>query len=88
MKMFAPIMSGLLQSLGLERGLLVILCTLFLWLVVVGCAISSVFAQPIDRKQRIFWIALILGLPLVGLLAYLPFSVRRANHPMLFQSKN
>lgn len=80
-------MSGLLQSIGLQPGSLVMICTLFLWLVVVACAISSVVAQPIKPKQRTFWIALILGLPLLGLLAYLPFSIRKDQHPLLFQAK-
>lgn len=60
-----------------------LLCVL-LWLIVVGCAISSVLAQPFSGRQRFFWILLIVALPGIGILAYLPFSIRKEDLPQLF----
>ena len=59
------------------------------WVVVVACAIGSVFAlgQRFTPRQRWGWIALIAGLPVVGLLIYLPFSVMRDGLSALQQSK-
>lgn len=62
-------------------------CLLVIWLIVLFCALSSVFTQPFTRSQRIFWLAMILLLPVVGLLAYLPFSFRREDLPQLFLGK-
>lgn len=62
----------------------IVACAAVIWLLVVGCAISSVLNQPFNKQQRVFWITLILVFPLVGLLIYLPFSVRPENYPQLF----
>lgn len=63
-----------------------------IWLAVLVCAISSIVAQPFTVRQRILWIAIVSGIPLFGLLAYLPFSIRRDELPTAFlmrgQSKN
>jgi hypothetical protein len=62
-------------------------CALLVWFIVLGCALSSVLTQPFSKKQRTFWAFVVLGLPLLGLLAYLPFSIRKENYPGLFNSK-
>jgi hypothetical protein len=80
-------MSAILQSLGIERGVLVLLCALALWLVVIICVVTSVLSQPFTSKQKKTWIMAILGIPIFGLMAYLPFSIRKDNHPFLFQAK-
>jgi hypothetical protein len=51
------------------------ICLLAIWLVVVGTAISSIYSQPFSKKQRLFWILLVVCLPVLGLLIYLPFSM-------------
>lgn len=51
------------------------ICLVAIWLVVIGTAISSVYSQPFSKKQRLFWTFLIVCLPIVGLLVYLPFSM-------------
>lgn len=45
------------------------------WLVVAGCAVSSICTQRMDAATRRFWIVLVLLLPPFGLLLYLPFSL-------------
>ena len=59
-----------------------------IWVVVVGCIISSVLAQPFDRQQRIFWIAIVVLLPAIGVLSYLPFAFRKEDLPHMFQRKS
>lgn len=57
---------------------------LLIWACVVACVISSILAQPFQRGQRIFWIATVILLPVVGILAYLPFAFRKENLPHMF----
>jgi hypothetical protein len=52
-----------------------LLCLVAIWLVVVGTSISSIFSQPFSKKQRTFWTVLVICLPIVGVLIYLPFSM-------------
>lgn len=66
----------------------VILLLLFIWACVLGCVIASILTQPFDRKQRIFWIALVILLPFVGLLSYLPFAFRKEDLPHIFLRKS
>ena len=65
----------------------VLLCSIVIWIAVVSCAVSSILNQPFSRKERMFWVLVILGLPLVGLLSYLPFSIQKENYPGLFNIK-
>lgn len=63
-------------------------CTLaIVWVLVLACAISSVFKEYQSPKQRMFWTLMIVGLPVAGLLCYLPFSFKREDYPMLFAIK-
>ena len=61
---------------------------LLIWMLVLVCVISSIIAQPFDRKQRIFWIAVVVLLPGIGTLAYLPFAFSREDLPQMFQRKS
>lgn len=65
----------------------IIACIVVIWLAVLWCAIASILAQPFTRTQRIFWVCVVVLLPLVGLLAYLPFSFRREDLPPIFAIK-
>jgi uncharacterized membrane protein YhaH (DUF805 family) len=65
----------------------VAVCVLILWLVIVGCAISSIRAMPFSAAQRRFWIVMVVGFPIIGLLAYVPFSFRREDLPNAFMMK-
>ncbi len=63
-----------------------------IWIAVLACCVTSIVSQPFSVRQRIVWIALVVCVPLLGLLAYLPFSIRRDELPTAFlmrgQSKN
>ena len=80
-------MSEILENIGIGRNSAVIVAALMVWMVVVACAVSSVLKQPFTRQQRIAWLAIIIGVPLFGLMAYLPFSIQKGDHPLLFQVK-
>jgi hypothetical protein len=64
-----------LQSVKFNLGIL--LCCLLLWASVVGCTIASIRTQRFTTRQRWFWIALVVLVPLIGVAAYLPFSFSR-----------
>ena len=51
------------------------ICLVAIWLVVVGTVVSSILSQPFSAKQRFFWIGMVVCVPIIGVLAYLPFSV-------------
>lgn len=57
------------------------------WLMVLGCVISSIFAQQFDRSQRIFWLVLVVAVPIVGVLSYLPFAFRKEELPQVLMRK-
>lgn len=52
------------------------LCLGAIWLIVLFCTIASIQAQPLSARQRKFWILVVCLAPVVGTLAYLPFSCR------------
>ncbi|MGA3169838.1 MAG: hypothetical protein ABSE62_02390 [Chthoniobacteraceae bacterium] len=58
-----------------------------IWIAVLGCILSSILTQPFDRQQRIFWVAIVILLPGIGVLAYLPFAFRKEELPHIFQRK-
>src|SRR5688572_17417189 len=62
----------------------VVICLLVIWAAMVACAIVSINSQNFSRRRRWMWIWIVVGIPLFGLLAYLPFSVRREDLPHLF----
>lgn len=66
-----------------------LVCLVAIWLVVIGTAISSIHSQPFSKKQRLFWTLVVICLPVVGLLIYLPFSMPegRQNTLMSFVKK-
>jgi hypothetical protein len=55
----------------------VLICLIIIWIVVLACAVHSVICQPFNKHQRWFWILLIVCLPGVGLLCYLPFALTK-----------
>ena len=83
-------MSSLLQRFSLRSikfNSPVIAILLALWIVILVCAVSSIISQPFTKRQRIFWLVLVVCFPLVGLLAYLPFSFKRDDLPQLTLAK-
>jgi hypothetical protein len=60
------------------------------WLVVLACALGSIFARrpPLPPSQRRFWALVVLFVPIFGVLAYLPFSVKREGYSILRKTKD
>lgn len=63
-------------------------CVVLIWCIVLACTISSILSQPFNRRQRIFWIAVVICVPLIGVLAYIPFSFRTEDMPHIFLPKS
>jgi hypothetical protein len=83
-------MSELLYRFSLDAVKLnkqALICAIGIWVLVLGCAISSIVSQPFSKKQRTFWFLVICGVPFLGVLSYLPFSIRREHYPGLFNIK-
>jgi hypothetical protein len=66
---------------------LVLLALTIIWAGVLACVISSIVSQPFDRKQRAFWIAIVILVPFLGVLSYLPFAFRKEELPHIFLRK-
>ena len=63
------------------------LCVGLIWLLVLGCAISSIYRQYPTPQQRMRWIMIVTLLPVLGLLWYLPFSFKKEDFPFFFSGK-
>ena len=80
-------MSEILNRFSLEAAKFnaqVVICLLIIWAAVVACAIVSIHSQNFSERRRWMWIGIVVGIPLFGLLVYLPFSVRLEDLPHLF----
>lgn len=80
-------MSELLDRFHFQESSLtfqVWLAAAVIWLAVVGCTITSILTQPFSGRQRLIWVFIVAAIPLFGLLAYLPFSIRRDDLPTAF----
>jgi len=66
----------------------VIICLLIIWVIVSACVISSILNQPFTKKQRFFWSVFVLAVPVIGILAYLPFSFNKEEVPDIFLMKH
>jgi hypothetical protein len=65
----------------------VVVSLLLIWAGVLGCVVSSICGQSFDRKQRLFWVALVVLVPFLGVLSYLPFAFRKEELPHMFIRK-
>jgi len=61
----------------------VLWCLVGIWVAVLACTISSIWNRSFSRRQRWFWIAIVVGVPILGLLVYLPISFRPEDYPHL-----
>jgi len=54
------------------------LVVLAVWLMLVVCTITSIYARPsrFTSRQKLFWLLAVILVPGLGVLAYLPFSYR------------
>ena len=83
-------MSEILNRFSLESAKFngqIFLSLLLIWIALVVCAVVSVRSQGFSQRQRRLWIWIIICAPLLGLLTYLPFSVRREDLPQVFLMK-
>lgn len=77
-------MSEILNRFSLEAAKFnfqVFACLLLIWFAIVYCAMQSIASQSCSPRQRRIWRWIVVGVPLFGLLAYLPFSIRREDAP-------
>lgn len=58
------------------------------WILILICAISSIRSQSMGPGQQRFWIAVVILLPVIGLLAYLPFAVKADDMPHYFRFRS
>ncbi len=65
----------------------VLACMIVVWIAVLVCTISSILSRPFPNWMRFFWIALIVFVPALGLLFYLPFSLKAEGGPEVVFSK-
>ena len=60
---------------NVNKDLLNLLLALAIWVVVTGCGLASILTQPMKKESKKFWALVVIFIPLLGLLAYLPFSL-------------
>ena len=60
------------QTVTLTRETMIVL--IVVWLALLATAVSSILSQCSTKKQRLFWLSVVIFVPVLGLLAYLPFS--------------
>ena len=80
-------MSELLNRFSLEAAKFngqIFLSLLMVWAALIFCGVFSINSQGFSPRQRRLWIWIIVCVPLLGLLAYLPFSIRREDLPQVF----
>ena len=83
-------MSEILSRFSLDAAkfnVQILLCLLAIWAALSICAIFSINSQSFSNPRRWLWISIVVFIPLLGLLAYLPFSVRREDLPHLWQMR-
>jgi hypothetical protein len=83
-------MSHILRHFSLQAAKwnsTVVLGMTLVWICVLGCVISSILSQPFERKQRIFWVVLVIAVPFLGVLSYLPFAFHKDELPHIFLHK-
>ncbi len=56
---------------------------LIIWVIALGCVIWSILSQRFNLAVKLVFILLVIALPGVGVLVYLPFSLRQDLFPLL-----
>lgn len=65
-----------------KTGNEVLLFILAVWLMVVACTIWSILSQERSVTWKLIWIGVIVFVPLVGVAAYLPWSLTAETFPL------
>lgn len=84
-------MSELLNRFSLEAAKFngqIFFCLFVVWIALVYCGVVSINSHSFSDRQRRAWLFVVIGFPLLGMLAYLPFSVRREDLPQIFLLKS
>lgn len=61
----------------------VLVAALIVWVAVLVCTLSSIRSREMPSADRRFWMIIVTAVPLFGVLAYLPFSLRRDSVPFI-----
>jgi len=56
---------------------------LVIWVAVLLCTLASIRSRDLPAADRRFWSLIVTLVPLLGVLAYLPFSLRRDSVPFI-----
>ena len=54
------------------------------WLIVVACAVHSIWLHSKHKQSAMMWTAFVVLCPIIGVLVFLPFSFRLEHYPDLF----
>ncbi len=66
-----------------KTDLEVIVGLIIIWALLVGATLHSIYTQKIPMRKKIFWWIIVLCLPLIGVLIYLPFSLKDELFPII-----
>ena len=66
-----------------KSGSDVMMILLLIWLIVVGCVIWSILTQRRPTIWKLTWVAIVVCIPLLGALAYLPMSLKGELYPFI-----
>src|ERR1700744_560198 len=83
-------MSEILNRFSLEAAkfnLQIFFSLLLIWGALLVCGVTSINSQGFSERQRRLWLWIIFCVPILGLLAYLPFSIRPEDLPQVFLMK-
>ena len=61
----------------------VMILLLLVWLIVVGCVIWSILSQRRPAAWKLLWVAIVVCVPLLGALVYLPLSLKGELYPFI-----
>ena len=53
----------------------VVAALIFLWMLVVLCTLHSISTQKTSETRKRFWMILVVVLPILGVLVYLPYAI-------------
>ncbi|MGV3756844.1 MAG: PLDc N-terminal domain-containing protein [Verrucomicrobiota bacterium] len=54
------------------------------WLMLVVCAVHSIWMHSKHKNSAILWTLVVVFVPVIGVLVYLPFSFKLEHYPDLF----
>ncbi len=58
-------------------------CVAIIWVLVLSCALTSLWSRPFGRGKKTLWTVVVVAVPILGLAAYLPFSLGEELFPLL-----